>query len=240
MKDSITFQLGSFSGPLEFLIALIQSHEINIEDIPLREILVQYSSHNSEHTDLNVGAEVVGSTSFLLWFKSKQLLPRHEQLSGSEEEQDPCFAIIHHLIDYCRFREAAKQLSEREQRQSVYYFRGVQQHPAETKKTLGIEHLTLDDFASLFRQLIRKSLPNEGIICEEEWKVSDKIAIIRNLLQINQSIPFIEIFCSDFCREELIVIFLAVLEMMKGGELSVVRITNTNQIVIASKENYDP
>lgn len=241
MKEnaSLTFHLGSFSGPLEFLIALVQNQELNIEDIPLQELTRQYAETLQNGADLDEGAEFVGSASLLIWLKSKQLLPQHEQPPAQEEELDPRFEIIHHLIDYCRFREAAKQLSEREQRQSAHYFRGVGGQ-AEVKKPLGIEHLSLDDFASLFKQLVAKASSQRGVIHEEEWRVSDKIGMLRALLADTQEIEFIRLFSSSLCREELIVTFLAVLEMMKGGEISVVKVSASGQIMIAAKEKYGP
>lgn len=238
MKDSLTFKLGSFSGPLDFLIALVQNEEISLDEISLKEITQQYIQHLEANIDLDAGAEMVGSASFLIWYKSKQLLPSHNQPVESEEEQDPCFAIIHHLVDYCRFREAAKDLSEREQKQSAHYFRGITTLP-EQKKTLGIEHLTLDDFASLFRQLISRSSSQRGIIQEEEWKISDKIEMIKQHLVNSNQIPFDTLFNDDSCREELIVIFLAVLEMMKNGILMIIKTTDTCQIMIAAKGRYD-
>lgn len=236
MKDSLTFHLGSFSGPLEFLIALVQSQELNVEDIPLKQMMIQFLEDRLNSTDLDVGAEFVGSASLLIWLKSKLLLPQHEQPSNPEGEQDPRFEIIHHLLDYCRFRDAAKSLSEREQKQSHFYYRGVDD-PPEQKKPLGIEHLSLDDFASLFKQLIAKSSPQRGTIQEDEWKVSDKIATVKKLLKEQKSILFTVLFSHALCREELIVFFLAILELMKQGDIAIIRSTTTNEILITGKEN---
>lgn len=237
MKDSLTFQLSHFSGPLEFLIALVQNQELSVEDITLQQLTHQYLQLLQGDSDLDSGAEFVGSASFLIWLKSKQLLPQHEQGPPQEDEQDPRFEIIHHLIDYCRFREAAKHLSEREQRQNAYYMRGATALP-EIKKNLGIEHLTLDDFASLFGQLVAKSSAHVETIQEEEWKASDKIELIKELLKQRPEVEFSQLFAAHLHRNELIVIFLAVLEMMKNGDVCIIKLTATGQIMIASKEKY--
>lgn len=237
MKDSLIFHLGNFSGPLAFLIALIQNNELNIEDITLKEILDQYFKTMEEDLDLESGAEFVGSASLLIWLKSKLLLPSHEQTLNLEEEQDPRFEIIHHLIDYCRFREAAKSLTAREVKQNSHYYRGIDNR-TEVKKTLGIEHLSLEDFASLFKKLSAKAVSNHGVIQEEEWKVSDKIDILRLQLSQRHEIPFNIIFNDGLCREELIVIFLAVLELMKAGELCIIKMTDTDEIFIGAKKKY--
>ena len=126
-----TFTLDVFEGPLAFLLHLVQKSEIQICDIPLQEITTQYLKRLQDLVNPSVdnGAEFVGTTAFLLWMKSRKLLPKHEQPLGEEEELDPSFEIIHKLLAYCQIKEAAKALGEQEQRQSVYHTRGVQELP---------------------------------------------------------------------------------------------------------------
>ncbi len=216
MKAEDTFILDNFEGPVDFLLYLIQRNEIDIYDIPLHKIMEQYLP-----TTVDTGAEFISIAATLHWLKSKMLLPKHEQLQNAEgEEIDPRFEIIHQLIEYCRFKEAAKELALREQQQNAYYFRGADS--PETKKNLGIEHLTLDDLASLFKQIMAKSGLNKGLIHEEEWKVSDKIKSIRQLLKEHKKMDFDVLFNPELSRAELIVTFLALLELMKMGDVCVV------------------
>jgi segregation and condensation protein A len=231
--ESTIFHLENFEGPLDFLLHLIQKEEMDIYEVPIRSLMAQYREKFEEQQDsvVDEGAEFIASTAALLWLKSKTLLPKHEQIETDEiEEEDPRFEVIHHLIDYCRFKEAAQELAEREQKQSRYYSRGAES--PEAKKNLGIEHLSLEDLASLFQQLLIKSASKRGIVKEEEWKVGDKVQFIKEQLRMGQSIYLETLFLADMCREELIVTFLAILELMKLGQGKVGKETSTGKFLI--------
>ncbi len=220
-NESSAILLSNFEGPLEFLLYLVQKNEIDIYEVFLQEITAQYQQKfgSSVSVDINSGAEFVSSTAFLLWLKSKTLLPKHEQSEALEDiEPDPHFEIIHQLMDYCKFKQAAKDLSQLELKQSLYYPRGQEASP-EVKKPLGIEHISLEDLASLFQQVISKASPEPKKISGETWQVSDKIIAIQNLFEHQQKIPFELLFNETMSREELIATFLAVLELMKEGFL---------------------
>lgn len=234
MKPELdVFTLDNFEGPLDFLLHLIQKSEIDIYSVHIQEIVDQFMSRMREDSELCVdsGAEFIAMASTLLLLKSKMLLPKHEQSVNPEDEQlDPRFEIIHKLIEYCRFKEAAKELSERERVQGAYYYRGSD--IPEIKKPLGVEHLTLDDLAVLFKQIVAKAETQKGVIHEEEWRVADKIKLIRQQLKGPKKIGFEFLFSPERSRVELIVTFLAVLELMKMGEIKVVREIETQQVMI--------
>jgi segregation and condensation protein A len=228
-----TFLLNNFEGPLDLLWHLIQRHEIDIYEISLHQITRQFLEKFKEVNYLDKGAEFLGLISALIWFKSKTLLPQHEQLELLEEheESDPNFEIIHQLVDYCRFKRLAKEFSDREHQQSAFYLRGVE-NDLEIKKNLGIQHLSLEDLASLFKEILAKTITQKKVIREETWRVSDKMTVIRETLKNFPSISFVYLFSSEKSREELIVTFLALLELMKMGELRVVQDQIRNNICI--------
>lgn len=233
LNDPYTFSIGNFEGPLDLLWHLIHNNEIDIYEISLQQITRQYLEKVKELAGLSVdnGAEFIASAANLVWLKSKTLLPKHEQQEQTtEEEYDPRFEIIHQLLDYCRFKQAAKELAEREQQQSAYYARGVEE--GESKKTLGIDHLSLEDLAAMFQQVLAKATENRGLIHEEIWKVSDKIKTIRGFLSKMQTIPFGFLFDPEKSRMELIVTFLALLELMKIGEARVAMDPNKQTVSI--------
>lgn len=240
LNPTNTFALNNFEGTLDFLLHLVQKSEIDIYEVSLQQITKQYLLKLHEHLltapSVDVGAEFIGTAASLLWLKSKMLLPKHEQIAQTlePEETDPRFEIIHYLIDYCRFKDAAKSLSEREESQSAFYARG-NDNPTEIKKNLGIEHLSLQDLAQLFQQVVARAVVHIGLINEEEWLVSDKILLIRKLLRELKKIRFDVLFSSDQCREELIVTFLAILELMKLGEACVVKDMTVNAVMIIHK-----
>ena len=234
-NETNTFALDIYEGPLDFLLHLIQKNEIDIYEIAIKKITDQYLGKLKEFTENSVdtGAEFIGSAASLLLLKSKMLLPKHEQLTVlmEESEPDPRFDIIHQLIEYCRFKDMAKTLSEREEQQGVFFGRGIDQVP-EVKKPLGIEHLSLSDLASLFKQVLTKAPPKVGSIHEDEWRVSDKIFLVRRMSKELQKIPFGLLFSGDRSRIELIVTFLAILELMKLGEIRVIKESLSNEVYI--------
>jgi|694.fasta_scaffold06188_10 segregation and condensation protein A len=220
MKNSQSdiFKLTNFEGPLEFLLYLIQKDEIEIYDIPIYQIIEQFISLQTN--DIDKGAEFVSATAALHWLKSKFLLPKHEQLVLEEGDPDPKFEIIHQLLEYCRYKQAAKDLGKLEMRQGLHYYRGGDGVP-EIKKNLGISHLSLDELATLFRQVLARASRQKETIHGEIWKVSDKIEAIRSLLKQEEHLPFNQLFAFTMSREELIVTFLALLELIKLGEIKV-------------------
>lgn len=228
------FALENFEGPLDFLLHLIQKHEIDLSEVSIKKITEQYIKKLEEMAipSVDSGAEFITSASFLHWLKTRMLLPKHEQaLSPEEEEYDPRFEIIHQLLDYCRFKDAAKELTQLEMAQSSHYSRNPDPN-LEINKTLGIEHLTIDDLASLFKQAIAKASVETRIIPHEEWKVADKIKLLRNLLKQNNSLEIAPLFASGKHKLELIVTFLAILEIMKIGEGQLVKNLETNQMLL--------
>lgn len=234
-----TFRLENFEGPLDLLWHLINRHELDIYEIAIKEITEQYLARAKEAATLEIdqGAEFISIAASLLWYKSKTLLPKHEQQIDQtiEEEIDPHFNIIHHLLDYCRFKHAAKELSEREMQQGAFYPRGIEGW--DVKKPLGIEHLTLDDLSVLFQEILAKAEPRRGTIHEEEWKVSDKIAHLKFRLLKEHKILFTEAFNPSMSRDELIVTFLALLEMMKSGDAKVILEQKSKTISIIGTAN---
>lgn len=240
-REMSIFALDNFEGSLDFLLHLIQKSEMEINDIALHKITEQFLNkfHARSQDCLEIGADFISATAALLLLKSRMLLPSHEQhVSHENEELDPNFEIIHQLIDYNRFKDVAKALSEREEKQNSFFSRGLE--PAkESVKAYGMEHLTLQDLASLFQQVLVKAKSQTGIIQEELWKVSDKINWLRLFFKTSRKVDFFILFSSETSKEETIVIFLAILEMMKLGELSVAKDISNEQIVLIGKEAHE-
>jgi len=233
-KEENILSLANFEGPIDFLLHLVQKNEIDVSEIAMHQITAQYLE-KLEHLlapDIDCSAEFIGAAASLLLLKSRLLLPKHEQNQDAEEEAvDPKFEIIHHLIDYCRFKEVAKILKDREEQQGIFFPRGLNEVP-EIKKGLGVEHLSLSDLASLFQQVLSKAASGQGFIQEEVWRVSDKMQLLRKLIAEMANIRFDAFFSPSHSKEELVTSFLAVLELMKQGEICIVKELDTGIILI--------
>ena len=231
------YKLDNFEGQLEFLFHLVQKAEIEITDVPVKQLIEQYISkyQGADQDVLDEGAEFISTAASLLWWKSKALLPEQSQPKNEEDPQLTFdWDIVPQLIDYCRFKDMAKELSHMEEEQNFHYFRGKDPVYA-VKRNLGVEHLTLEDLAHLFQQVLSKAKPYGGVVLDENWKVSDKIVLVRELLTQNQEIPFESIFSPEHSRVELIVTFLAILELMKLGELVVIKSSSESKNYIICK-----
>lgn len=229
-RERLSYTLDNFEGPIPLLLQLVQKCEIDISEISLHLLTSQFPEDSEEKID--EGAEFISVISMLLWLKSRALLPEDEVSPASSEEEEPSpLALIPHLIEYCRFKELSKELDEREQQQSAFYSRGNSLlSDWQGKKPLGIDHISLQDFGELFQEVLRKAQSRIGVIHEEVWRVSDMIAHLRAKLIQDARIRFEELFPSNRFREELIVIFLAILELMKQGELRIVKDPATQEI----------
>jgi segregation and condensation protein A len=230
------FILDHFEGSLDFLICLIQKEEIDIKKVTIQELLIQFNLYKAESKNpLDQGADFIGSIAYLLWLKSKRLLPQQElEVEDPHLLEDPRFEIIHHLADYCKFKAAAQGLSTLQEQQQGCYFRGVE--PPELRKPLGIDHVSLEDLAHLFQQMLSRRSQEIGHIQEENWRVSDKISLIRKLIQTEEKCAFVSLFSNSQSRVEMIVIFLAILELIKIGDLGIGKESESATIVLFSKK----
>lgn len=213
-----------FEGPLDFLICLLQKGEVDIQDISIQSLVQQfYRLFSQDKNRIESGAEFLAYAAQLIWMKSASLLPTESAFTEEIPiEEDPRFEIIHHLIDYCRFKQVAKELAERQERESACFTRGVE--IPEIKKPLGIDHITLEELASLFQEAMKKKpAVTLSEIQEEEWRVKDKIDELQRSLARGDFLLFPSCFENMRSRGEMIALFLAILELVKIGELTLKR-----------------
>lgn len=236
--------LDNYQGPLECLYQLILKREIDIRDVTLSEVAQQFMTIllAPEAQTLEIGAEFVGTMSAMMLLKSRSLLPR--QIWGDEveqEDQQVGLEILHLLVEYCQIKVLAKTLSHKEMEQHGHFPRGLIPTIVEPRpRPSGIEHLGLDDLTGLFRKVLQSAAQMKAhIIQDEEWKVSDKLIYLRHSLAERQRLSFEEAFPSDRSRMELITTFLAVLELLKGGEASIGRETSSGRIWIIEEMTHE-
>lgn len=219
---TFSLQLEQFEGPLDLLVHLIQKREVDPGSIGMLEITHSFLELFKKNGGFDMGADFILLASQVALLKSRALLPRQKE--NSEElnlDEDPKFDIIHHLIDYCRFKEAADQFSEMEVRQSDHYTRGVKE---ESHMPLGLSGVTLGELGGVFQDILKKASLSFGQIEEEEFRVQDKILWIRTRIRNEQSLTFLSLFERVEGKIELIVIFLATLELIKMGEIKIEKV----------------
>jgi len=229
---SPSFSLDNFEGSLELLLYLIQKEEVDVCDVAIQELTKQLMQ-SLEDSAVETNAELMGLAATLLLMKSQKLLP-DEEVEGEGLEEDPRVEMIEKLIEYCRFRDAASTLLSREQEQKAYFPRAAPLFRKELGP--GLEEVKLDHLKQVILDVIQRAEKKPRFIQDEEWQVAPKISWFQNELKSRKKIPFDEVFSEEKCRGELIVSFLALLEMMKLQELLIVRENNFLYITC----NYEP
>lgn len=237
--DSVPLTLHNFEGPLDFLVHLVQRGEVDIYDVPLQLLTEQFINKHldTDSCTLEVGAEFVGIAATLVWLKSKRLLPQttEDDTSSEDELNEGRFEIIHQLVEYCRIKKAAQALIQKEEQQSGLRYRAPP--PYHTPRPNGLEHLPLEELGSIFQKILSRAAQSTGKVYEEKFKVSDAMRTMKEQLKTYSSLSFDLVFHELLCREEMIVTFLALLELMKIGILAVVRGEDSLPLIVSQTDN---
>ncbi len=223
LSEAIQVKLDPFEGSLEHLVHLAQKKEVDLKEIPLHEITSPFLENWEEYEDhYETASDFILLAAHLTWLKSKFLLPPEP---GQDEtfdiEDEAKFNIIHHLIDYSRFKEAAVRFSKLEMKQDDHFTRGV--GSTEVKLPTGLESISLEELKSLFQTVLIRAEKVLGTITEEEFRVQDKIMWLTEKIRFEKEVPFLALFQGIQFKVEMIVLFLAILELIKVGDLKVAR-----------------
>lgn len=213
-------ELDIFEGPMDLLLYLIKREEIDIYDIPIERITKQYMSYLDTFKMLNIGlaGEFLVMAANLCYIKSRMMLPKHVQPPEEDaDEEDPRWDLIRQLIEYKKFKEAARKLGEKESKQLNHF-----SHKPAKIESNSDEVRPLDEGVSIFDlirafQDILDRFHDEGLgeIVDDQYTVSDKIDMLLKLIEPGGSMPFTQLFRNATTKHEMIVTFLAVLELMK-------------------------
>ena len=212
-------RLVQFEGPLDLLLHLIRRDKINIYDIPISHITREYLAYIEimHELELEVAGEFFVMAATLMRIKSQMLLPRHQGLE--EEEVDPREELVRNLIEYRKFKEAAHCFAAKEEdRRRVFprpVIRPVEEEIAEEPGEVGIFDL-LEALQGVFKNLKHQAIYR---VVPDSVTVEQKIETIRASLARRSEVLFTELFNGEFTKIEIIVTFLALLEMIKLGEL---------------------
>jgi segregation and condensation protein A len=217
---SYRVQLPMFEGPLDLLLHLVQKHELDILDIPIAFITEKYVEYIQLLDALNIdlASEYLVMAATLVHIKSRMLLPNapdDESADGSEEDQlDPRAELVRRLLEYQKYKLAAEQLGERSLLGRDVFPRGSSDEVAGGEAPLeGIETFKLlDAFQAV---LERTQHTREHQIDFERFSITEKISELSDLLRHTRRLVFHELFPDRGSRAELIITFLALLEMTR-------------------------
>ncbi len=226
MDKDYKVKLEVFEGPLDLLLYLIRRDEIDIYDIPIEHITKQYLEYLDAFKvlDIDIAGEFVVMAAQLIYIKSRSLLPP-SQLPPEEgaEEEDPRWELVRQLLEYKKFKEAAAQLGEREAVQSQIYRRLPDAPDIEPDRP--IAEVSIFDLIAAFQKALKKTKKQENLaeIFEESFTVSDKIEFVLKFTRPGIPLKFSELFASTVSRTEMVVTFLALLELIRLKQIRVVQ-----------------
>ncbi|MCX5703864.1 MAG: segregation/condensation protein A [Candidatus Omnitrophica bacterium] len=241
---SYKIKLEIFEGPLDLLLYLVKKDHLNIYDIPIAEVTQQYIQYLDlmQLLDLNIAGEFLVMAATLMQIKSKMLLPA-EEFPASEEEEDPRAELVKQLLEYEKFKEIAESLREREAGQREVFKRPrteVDLTGAEDKEVYF--EASIFDLINAFSQAL-EDVPKEVFyeVIKDEFTIEEKVHEILHLLLVTPAVRLSELFGKAKHKLEIIVIFLAILELIRMKEIVARQRELFQEIEISrNKENIIP
>ena len=251
---AIPVKLPVFEGPLDLLMHLIEKNKIDIYDIPIVEITDQYLAYvrQMDHEDMDVTSEFLVMAATLLDIKSRMLLPREKDEETGEEEADPREELVRRLLEYKMFKYMSEELAVCREQAGVRYFR-AQDLPREVRSyqpPIDYEDLLrgtdLKRLEKVFGEVLRRKKSRRdpirsgfGRIKREEVNIDTKTLYIRAYLQAHPQTDFRALLESQESKEEVIVTFLILLELMKVQKVHIVQDSICGKILIEASEAAD-
>jgi segregation and condensation protein A len=219
-------KLEIFEGPLDLLLYLIKRDELDIHSISIERITKQYLDYINTFKLLNIdlASEFIVMAANLMYIKSRSLLPRTEQPPEEDaEDDDPRWELIRQLIEYKKFKDAAGFLSIRELDQQGRFALqpDLADKPDEEPPTLA--EVSIFDLIRAFQNVLKRFEESQdfGDIIDDRFTVADKIDFLLSRFRPGDAINFDLLFESATTKSEVIVTFLALLELMKLNQFIV-------------------
>jgi segregation and condensation protein A len=209
-----------FEGPLDLLLYLIKKEEVDIYDVNLTQLATEFIRYIEvmRLLDLEIAGEFLVMASTLMYIKSRELLPldQQAQTDGEDEGEDPRWELIRQLVEYKKFKDAAAQLQVLEARQEDVFPR-LPAKPEFAAETPAPSDVSLFDLVNAVSAILKRVSQREDLrdVFEDKWTVSEKIEYILKALAERPLLKFFELFAGVMSRSEVVVTFLALLELIR-------------------------
>ena len=227
---SYRIKLDIFEGPLDLLLHLVKKNEVELSDIPVATITDQYLAYLGllQQLDLDVAGEYLVMAATLLHLKSRLLLPG-EETSEEEEGEDPRAELARQLLEYQRFKEAAEMLNRRDLLDRDVFARAPL--PDETDPEQDVVYdVSLGDLLDALQDVLKRAAPevvHEVIL--EQVSLREQLCFVLDMLRERTAVVFTDLFPSGVRRLQILVTFLAVLELVR-----------TRMVQIHQEEHFGP
>ncbi|MCI8948623.1 MAG: segregation/condensation protein A [Lachnospiraceae bacterium] len=229
----ISYKLEHFEGPLDLLLHLIEKNKINIYDIPIVEITSQYLDYVShmDKEDLNLVSDFLVMAATLIDIKSRMLLPKEEE--EESEEGDPRAELVARLLEYKKFKYISQELADLEDLAGIQFFKPPTVPPEVAKYEPPVDldqlldGLTLAKLQGIFQQVMKRKedkvdrvRSSFGTIKKEPVSLEERVSSVMAFARKHRRFSFRQILETGSDKLEVVVTFLAVLELMKIGKIS--------------------
>ena len=229
-----------FEGPLDLLLHLIKKNEVSITDIPIAAITEQYLAtlELMESLSLDVAGEFLVMAATLVHIKSRMLLPAGAEEPDEEEGNDPRDELVRRLLEYQRFKEAAEQLEQREVLTRDVFVRSAA--PIEDSGPRGFREVSVFELLGALKRVIDR-LPKDSFheVTLEKITVREKMTLLLERLRAVGTIYFEGLFAGVKSRMEVVVTFLAMLELVKVRAIRIYQEEMAGPIMIEAAAGMD-
>ena len=221
-------QLEVFEGPLDLLLYLVKKEEVDVYEVNLTKIATQFIDYVEvmKELDLDIAGEFLVMAATLMYIKSRELLPKNQQVevADEEDEEDPRWELIRQLVEYKKFKDAAAKLQERELLQEQIYARVPGRPEFAPVETPNVRpEVSIFDLVNAVSSILKRFGQREEArdVFEDKWTVSEKIEYVAQLARERSRLRFSELFEGAASRLEVVVTFLALLELIRLKQLRI-------------------
>lgn len=250
MDNKLAFKINEFEGPLDLLLHLIEKNKFNIFDIPIVEITEQYLEYvdRMQEENLDVMSEFLVMAATLISIKAKMLLPKQEE--EEEEEEDPRAELVRRLLEYKMYKYASYELKDMELDAGLTFYKSatipkeVLEYKEEIDPAEVVGDTTLAMLSDIFNQVMKRTVDRVdpvrskfGTIEKEEVRIEDKMEEIKERVRGLKGISFRTLLEIQASKINIIVTFMAILELMKVGDIVIRQEELFGDIIIDSLES---
>jgi segregation and condensation protein A len=220
-------QLEVFEGPLDLLLYLVKKEEVDIYEVNLTKIATQFIEYVEvmRELDLEIAGEFLVMTATLMYIKSRELLPvdQQAQVEDDEEQDDPRWELIRQLVEYKKFKDAAGQLQVRETHQENVFPRLPGKFEFNSTEPVAKPEVSLFDLINAVSSILKRFSQRDEArdVFEDKWTVSEKIEYLIQAVKDRAKMLFSELFASSTSRTEVVVTFLALLELIRLKHITI-------------------
>lgn len=244
----LTVKLETFEGPLDLLLHLLDKNKVNIYDIPIVEITNQYMDYirEMERQDLDIMSEFMVMAATLIDIKAKMLLPK--KVTEEEEEADPRAELVQQLLEYKLYKSISYELKDRQQEADRVMYKEptipdeVSAYVPPLNMDELLDGLTLHKLNHIFESVMKRQIDKLdpvrskfGRIEKEEVSLEEKVVILEQYAALHKQFSFRGLLERQSSRVQVIVTFLAVLELMKTGKIEIYQKQAFDDISITSR-----